>query len=224
MAYGHLEGVVAGERRAAGEAAVRDGAERVHVGGTRDGPAGGLLRRHVEGSAGHRVRAGDARDVGRAGHPEVDQDHGAVVLHEQVARLHVPVDDAPVVRRVQRLRHLGHDRHRLGDLELPGGFDPPRQRLTGDELHHQVVGPAAAGQVVLTAVEDLDHAGVAQRGHDPGLGTESGDEVGVGHQGGKQHLHRDRTTEDQVGGTPDVAHAAGGDTVIQAVPTAEYDV
>lgn len=134
------------------------------------------------------------------------------------------MDDAPAVRRVQGLRHLGHDRHGLGDLEAPGGLDPPRQRLTGDELHHQVVGPAAAGQVVLTAVEDLHHAGVAQGGHDPGLGTEPGDEVGVGHQGGKQDLHRDRATEDKVCGTPDVAHAAGGDTVIKAVPTAEYDV
>ena len=223
MPHGHLERVVAGERRTAGEAAVRHRAERVDVGGPGDRTAGGLLGSHVEGGARHRVRAGDAGDVGRPGHPEVDQHHGAVLLHQQVARLDVPVHDAAGVRRVQGLRHLRHDRHGLGDLELPGGLDPPGQGLALDELHDQVVGVAAVGQVVRAGVEDLHDAGTAQRGHDPGFGAEPGDEVGVGHKRRKQDLHRDLTAQHQVRGTPDVAHAAGGDTFVQAVPTAEYD-
>ena len=56
----------------------------------------------------------------------------------------------------------------------------------------------------------------------PRLGPEPGDEIGVGDQRGQQHLDRDLAAEG-VGGTPDVAHAAGRDTFVQAVPAAEYD-
>jgi hypothetical protein len=195
-----------------------------YVGRPGDRPAGGLLGRHVERGAGHRVRAGDACDVRRPGDAEVDQHYAAVLLHQQVARLDVAVHDPAEVGGVQRLRDLRHDRHGLADVEPAGGLDPLGQRLAGHELHDQVVGPAAVGQVVLAAVEDLDDAGVPQGGHDPRLGTEAGDEVGVGDQRRQQDLDRDLTAEDEVLGTPDVAHAARGDTLVQAVPTAEYDL
>ncbi|RAN93592.1 hypothetical protein GUI43_06584 [Micromonospora noduli] len=222
--HGDLERIVTGERRAAGQAAVGDRAQGVDVGGTADRPTGGLLGSHVEGGARHRVGAGDAGDVGGAGHAEVHQDDGAVLLHQQVAGLDVAVHDAAAMRRVERCGRLGHDRHRLGHVEPPGRLDPLGQRLAGDELHDEVVRPPAVGEVVRTAVEDLHDAGVPQRRHDPGLGAEPGDEIGIGDQRRQEDLDRDLSAEDQVGGTPNVAHAARGDTFVQAVATAEHDL
>ena len=40
---------------------------------------------------------------------------------------------------------------------------------------------------------------------------------------GSRTLTATCAAEEQVGATPDVAHAAGGDTFVQAVATAEHD-
>jgi hypothetical protein len=58
---------------------------------------------------------------------------------------------------------------------------------------------------------------VPERRHHPGLAVEAGREFGVGQHRGTQHLHGDDPAQHHVGAAPHVAHATGGDALVQPV-------
>jgi hypothetical protein len=220
MPQGDLHRRLAVERRHAGEALVRHGAEGVDVGRRRDRFAGDLLGRHVQHRSGHGVRGGDRRDVGRPRDAEVDQDDRAVLLDEQVAGLHVAVDHPAGVGGVERVGGLGDHRERVEHRQAAGGGNAVRERFAGDVGHHQVRRRTAL-DAALTEVVHVDHVRVMERGQDACLGPEPGHEAGIGQQRRQQHLDGDGATEHDVGGPPHLAHAAAGEEGVEAVAVAE---
>ena len=101
--------------------------------------------------------------------------------------------------------------------------DQCRERLALDQLHHQV-GQRLAGPVLgglLAVVEDGRDVGVAQRGRVLGLGPEARQEARVAGVLAAQHLHRDRAVQGGVQPAPDLAHAAGGDHLLELVAVAQ---
>ena len=76
--------------------------------------------------------------------------------------------------------------------------------------------------LVAAVVVDVDHAGVVDGGHGARLAAEPLGEAGLVQQRREQDLDRDRTAEHLVGAAPDVAHAAAGDALVEAVAVAEH--
>jgi hypothetical protein len=217
VAHGDLERVLPLERPAAGQTLVGHHAERVHVGQRRGALPGGLLGRDVGRGAEHRSGRGELADHGRAGDAEVGEHQGAVRPHQQVARLHVPVNDALLVRGVQRVGRLRHERHRAGRGEPADARERARERVALDILHDQ-----ERGAVLAAVVVDVDDTGVVDRRHRAGLAAEPLLEARLLQQGREQHLHRHGSAEHVVGAAPHVAHAAAGDALVQAVPAAQH--
>nr|BFE75625.1 hypothetical protein GCM10020092_089260 [Actinoplanes digitatis] len=217
MTQRDLQGVVAVERRVPRDAVVCDRAEGVNIGCRGDVALGDLLGRHVERRADDRVEAGHAGHGGGAGHAEVDKDHGAVGLDDQVAGLDVAVHRAVLVGGVQGVARLRHDRHGLGDAEAALLLEPGGERLAVHIRHHEVSAVVLVVGVPGAVVVDLDDAGVAEGGHHPRLAVEAGGELRVGEHRGAQHLDGDRAAEHHVGATPHVTHATGGDALVQPV-------
>jgi hypothetical protein len=125
------------------------------------------------------------------------------------------VDDPRVVHRLEGPRGLRDDRPRLGGIEDAPRGDTPGQGLALDAGHDDVRGLGAVGQVGLAVVVHVGDAGVLQRRHRARLVAEPGLR-GVVDQPVEQ-FHRDRATEDAVGRSPHLTHAAGGDGGVQAV-------
>ena len=78
--------------------------ERVAIGGGRGLLAANDLRGHVGDRAQHRARRGDGRVGTGSGQAEVGQERLIALVHEHVLRLDVAVDEARLVRRVERDR------------------------------------------------------------------------------------------------------------------------
>ena len=81
-----------------------------------------------------------------------------------------------------------------------------RERLTGNELHHEV-----GAAVLLAVVEDVGDALVVDERGVPGLGAEALEEAGVAEVLVLEDLDGDGAPDDEVGGLPHLAHAADGD-------------
>ena len=95
---GHVAGGDAGrDRRTAAEHEMKHRRRREDVGSLVRAAALQLLRRRVR-----------RRSI-RQRQAEVDQLHDAARLHQHVAGLQVPVDDAKVVRRPKTVAHLKHE-------------------------------------------------------------------------------------------------------------------
>ena len=86
------------------------------------------------------------------GQPEVEHLDPTLRRHGDVVGLQVAVDDALLVRLVQRLGDLRRDRDRLGDGNR-SFLNPLAQRHAAHELHHQEVD-------ALLGVEVVDHPDV----------------------------------------------------------------
>ena len=214
--HGNFKGVVPLERAASGQALVRDHAQRVDVRGGGGDSAGGLLGRDVRGGAEHRAGGGELADQVRAGDAEVGEHERAVRPDQQVAGLHVAVHDALLVRRVQRVGGLRQQRHRAGRGQPADAAERGGERVALDVLHHQERDVLVAAEVV-----DVDHAGVVDGGHGPGLAAEPLGEAGFVQQRREQALDRDGTAQHLVGAAPHVAHATAGDPLVEAVAVAE---
>ena len=99
------------------------------------GLAAGLLGAEVVDRAERRARQRHLRLGDRPGDPEVGDLHPAVAVDHDVARLHVAMDDAPLVGRLEGARRLGGDPGGLARRQGAGALDDRGEVLAVDELH-----------------------------------------------------------------------------------------
>ncbi len=110
----HLDGRRAGERLRSGRHFVDDRPEREEIAAVIDRVAEQALRRHVVGRAEDAAGRGEAAarflievdDRRLFGQAEVEQLHDAALGDEDVGGLHVAMNDALLVRRVERIGDL----------------------------------------------------------------------------------------------------------------------
>ncbi|MNW53448.1 hypothetical protein D3C74_310090 [compost metagenome] len=190
--------------------------QRVHVRRPGRGLADRLLGRQVLGRAHDHAgrRHGDL--VRRERHPEVGDLHDPPRLEQDVARLHVAVDDSRDVRGVQGARRLREDRQQLGRHEDGLALEQVRHGLAHDELHDE-----EARGVLLAVVVHLGDVRVRQGRAVACLGAQALEEVLVARVLLAQHLDGDLAAERLVVGDPHLAHAADRDAADQAVAVAE---
>ena len=191
-----------------GQREVQHASERVDVGAPVDGLAADLLGRHEvhrpDPAAGRGQPAFGERVAREAEVAEVDLVVGA---EQDVGGLDVAVDEPGIVRGVERVGHMGHDRRRVLRRERPGGGDPLAQIVAVDEPHGDV-----RPSVALAVVVDRDDVGVLDRRRGTRLAQEALANAWIAEQPGRDDLQRDGTVETQLRGLVDDAHtAATGD-------------
>jgi hypothetical protein len=177
------EQVLAGERRAPGQALEQHAPEREHVRARIDRMAAArLLRCHVAGGAEHGAAARVAWPRGGLHDPEVDDLHD-VADEQQVRRLDVAVHEPVTVRLAERACDLDPERDGLRDVER-AAREPLRERLAVDPIHREPQ-PAVVRAAVADVADDVrmcdlrEHAALA-------LEARGGVRVDV-----RQHLQRD---------------------------------
>ena len=165
--------------------------------------AHGLLRaseRHIGRRRAEQLRESEVRDL-----------HAAAPVDEDVLRLDVAVDDALVVRVLQRVAHLAHDAERLLRLDLARAHHLPQVRAV-DVLHHEVVQAACDARVV-----DVDDRRVVEARQRAPLAREALREGRVARRIGWQHLDRHRALQPLLHGLVDRAHPAAPDELDELV-------
>ena len=197
---------------------VRDAAEREDVApGIDVGLAHRLFRAHVvrgpQTDAGTR-QAGVLPHVGREGDAEVGDDR-VVVLEEDVARLHVAMDDPLFVGVLQRVGDARGHAHDLVDLQPPPGVEPLPKRFARHEGGDEVDLPVRLPRVVQR--EDVRMLEVRRR---PDLAQEPRRPDRVGELG-SQNLDRHLATMALVGRKIDRRHAARPDLADDRIPPAQ---
>ena len=128
-----------------------------------------------------------------------------VLLHLDVGRFQVSVDDALLVGGFERLSNLLGDGQGFVKRDRPL-LDAIRQRRPFDQFEDQR--PNALG---LRQPVDAPDVGVVQRGEDLGFPLEPRQAVGVGGERLGEHLERHVPVELGVAGLPDFAHPALAD-------------
>ena len=136
------------------------------------------------------------------GQAEVGDVRLALLVDQDVGRLEVAVQDAPLVGVVHRLGRLGHQPRR-GPRVVAVAVEPAGQAAAGDQLHAEV-----ALAVVLADLVDRHDVGVVQRRDRLGLVLEP-PELGVaGQNAGPDHLQGDRAVQADLPRLVDDPHAA----------------
>ena len=126
LLVGDGHGGVAAEGRTPDHELVEHAAQGVDVGAGVDGVAPGLLGGEVGGGAHHRADLGEVVVGGGGDGPgdaEVGHLHEAVLVDEDVARLHVAVDHAVAVGEAQGGGHVGADVGGPVGVERPVGAE-----------------------------------------------------------------------------------------------------
>ncbi len=131
--------------------------------------------------------------------------------HEQVGRLHVAVDDPLGVRGVERIRDLGTQIENRR-FRQRAGREERLERLPLEQLHRQ-----EALFFVLAEIVDRADVRVVQRGSGAGLTLESFDRGRIVRQFRGEELQRDMSSEAQILGSIDDAHAAAADLFDHAI-------
>ena len=161
-----------------------------------------LLRRHVGGRSHDRPGMGALDAVELLGQAEIRDLGGAVRGHEHVGGLEVAVDDAGLVRGVDRTSNA---------LAQAGCFGERQQRvadLAGEASPFHVLQGEEGLPVVLADFVDLNDVRMLDAGDGLGLATEADDGVRLGACSGKNHLQGDQAFEASLLGLVDHAHAA----------------
>ena len=136
---------------------------------------------------------------------EVEHFHGAVGADLDVGRLEIAMDDALLMRRLERLRDLLRDRQRLVEWNR-ATRDALRQIVALDEFHHE-------GGDARTFFEPVDGGNVRmiQRREDFGLALKARQSVGISGKRGRQDLDGDLTFQLRVRRPIHLAHTAFAD-------------
>ncbi len=139
---------------------------------------------------------------GRLGQTEVQHLHDAGGRDLDVGRLQIPVDDALLVGRVQRVGNLARDRQRVSQGERPAR-QSIGQRLTLDELEHQ-------SRTAIDVLEPVNRADVRviQRRQHASLVLEPREPSRIVREERRQDLDGDVAMELLVVSAIDLAHPA----------------
>ncbi len=207
-----LQRRVVGEGRPAGEEFVEDGPEGVDVGGGGQGAVaaglfGGHVPRRADDQAGARQRLAAEQALGDA---EVRQVRSPARVEQDVRRLQVAVQQAVLVRVVDRPRDRRHEAG--GAANVAGDRRPLGEAAPLDQLHAEER-DAHAAQAPLADLVDRHDVRVVEAGGDLRLGAEAAQRHRVAEVGGPHDLQRDDAVETQLPGPVDDAHAAAGDLV-----------
>ena len=87
------------------------------------------------------------RRLDRLREAEIEHLHGPVRADLDVGRLEIAMDDALLVRRVERLGDLPRDRQRLVERDRTS-CDAVGERLTLDQFHHERLHTSAVFEAV----------------------------------------------------------------------------
>ena len=131
------------------------------------------------------------------------------------------MDDAEVVRRLERVGDLPCDRQSLCHRNRPAP-DDRGQVFAFDQLHHERANAAARSLRFFEAV-DLRDVGMVQRRQRLRFTTETRQPVGIVREQRRQHLDRDVAIEACIAGAKHFAHPARtkrADDLVRAEPTA----
>src|SRR5262249_23442030 len=126
-------------------------------------------------------------------------------------RLEMAVEHAALVRRLEPLGDLLHDRQRLLDRER-AHREPERERLARDQFHLD-----DAPLFDLPEAEQHRDVGMIERGEHAGLALEARVPVAVGDQRVAQNLERHLAAQRRVLGAIDLSHSAGAEQREQTI-------
>ena len=203
------------ERLTTGEHLVEHASERPDVRSLVDRQTASLLGTHVRRRAEHhsaarrqpRYRRRIRRDfiLDHLGQAEVEHFQAQIRRDGDVRGLQIPVDDAALMGRIERIRELPGDPEGLLDAQRPA-HQAIRERLALDQLEDDPANPP-------TLLDPMDRRDVrvVQRGQRAGLPLEAGEPIRIGRPHGGQDVDGDVTPQPSVTGTIHVAHAAGAD-------------
>jgi hypothetical protein len=195
----------ASEHGTAGEHLIKHATERPHVGAPGDRLSAYLFGAHVGGRANDRAFTGVPGLGGRRNwcaivsiglvrrEPEIEHFDAAARRHRHVCRLEIPMDDALLVRGIERIGDLAgdvqcHVERQPGARARPRRCaclpDPLGQRLSVHQLHDEA-GHAlrAAARGELFEPVDRGNVRVVQRCQEPRLALETRDAAGVRREG-----------------------------------------
>ena len=209
-----LQRVIRPERHPACQHLVEDDAETVDVGPAIDavGGAGGLLGRHVVGSAGDESLLFAPRLHFVESEPEVDQHRFAVGGQEDVGRLDVAVDDLAGMRMGQGVGHRGGDPRRLRPVRAVVS-QPVAEIGTVEEIGNKV-----DLSLVHADIMHRDDAGMPQPG-EPARFLEEPIRIGLRQTGARvQNFDRHGPVELAVVAEKHGAEAAGSEGAPHLIP------
>jgi hypothetical protein len=169
------------------------------------------------------VRGGAVARVVHRRDAEVREDDAARAVQQDVAGLHIAVQDARGVGRGQCLHDLRADPGRLARVDGAALAQHVVQGRPVDQLHDDQRASVDLGDVV-----HGDHAGMADPRGRPCLALHPQAQVGefgsVGVGEGAQFLDGDLTAEGLVDGPPDDAHAAPPEPAHDAITPGQQPV
>ena len=144
------------------------------------------------------------RHLGEAKIEHFDEARGCD-LH--VRGFEVAMDDAPLVRGIERIRDLSGRRQRFG-YGNRAAHQPVGQRIPFDEFQDESPHPhAVARRRILESVDRAD-MGMVQRGQDPRLALEPREPIGIVRDIVREGLDGDVPLELRIAGAVDLAHSA----------------
>jgi hypothetical protein len=199
------------ERKPPRQHPVEDDPERVDVGRRRHLFALRLLGRHVRGRSHQGARIGERIGAGHAGDTEVGDLGATLLVEDDVRRLQVTMDQAPVMRVCKAGSDLSRDPLALRVIQrLPPG-EPVFQRAPGEVLEDHVP-PSVRPSVV----EESADVRVGERCDRLGLALEA---LGVGVC--PEQLQRDLPVELGVVRQPHLPHSANAELLLETVSAAD---
>ncbi len=199
-------------RRPPGDAFVEQTAEGVEVGAAVELLAADLLGRRVVDGAERAGTAGRGRLLAEPPRQaEVREVAVAAPVDQHVGRLDVPVDEPPLVRRVERVGELLDDEERARRLEWPARELLLQIRAVHEP--HRDVEPAGD----LAGVVDRDDRRVVERGGEARLAQEALAEAHVPGELGREELERDGAVEREVARAIDDAHSTAAEQRLDPV-------
>ena len=169
----------------------------------------------MDGTKG-RARDGTLCVGSQAGDPKVGDHRPPVAREQDVAGLHVPMDDAADVGYAQTARDLQPDPYCLSGAETPDPRQTRREVFAIDEFHHQV-----RLSIVGSCLQTGDDVRVAQHRGSERFAPEAHRDIRVRDDLATKELDRDAQVEPPVIRPMDGRHATDPDPFAQQIAIAD---